>query len=192
MGSRYVLAIALSSVLASSVQAQEPSPEQMAAMAAAVAPDSNHALLESLAGSWSHAIQFYPAPGSEPIEMTATSTAEMSLGGRYLVSEYDGDFVGTPFEGRETMGFDKVKGQYFSLWVDNMSTGPMIAWGTYDPATRTLTMEGAFADPISGEREKHVRNTIQLLGDGRVHYENWGPGPDGEMYRTMVIHSTRP
>ena len=58
--------------------------------------------------------------------------------------------------------------------------------------TLTLTMEGAFADPISGEREKRVRNTIQLLGDGGVHYENWGPGPEGEMYRTMVIHSTRP
>ena len=31
----------------------------------------------------------------------------------------------------------------------------------------------------------------RILDDGTVHYENWGPGPDGEMYKTMEIHSTR-
>ena len=171
--------------------AQEMSAEEIAAMNAAVAPDENHALLESLAGSWNHAIQWYPAPGATPVEMTATSTAAVTMGGRYLVSEYDGAFAGAPFEGRETMGYDKVKHRYFSLWVDNMSTGPLIAWGTYDPATKTLTMEGTFADPMSGNPEKKVRNTSRLMDDGSVHYENWGPGPDGEFYRTMVIHSTR-
>jgi hypothetical protein len=44
---------------------------------------------------------------------------------------------------------------------------------------------------MSGNPEKKVRNTTRLMDDGSVHYENWGPGPDGEFYRTMVIHSTR-
>lgn len=188
-----VMALAWGAVLAApaAAGAQEMSAEEIAAMNAAVAPDENHALLESLAGSWNHAIQWYPAPGATPLEMTATSTSAVSLGGRYLVSEFDGDFAGAPFEGRETMGYDKVKERYFSLWVDNMSTGPMISWGTYDAATKTLTMEGTFADPMSGNPEKKVRNTTRLMDDGSVHYENWGPGPDGEFYRTMVIHSTR-
>ena len=47
--------------------------------------------LEQLAGSWSHAVTFYPAPGAEPLQMTATSSAEMTMGGRYLVTEIDGD-----------------------------------------------------------------------------------------------------
>jgi hypothetical protein len=186
------MALAWGAVIApAAAGAQEMSAEEIAAMNAAVAPDENHALLESLAGSWNHAIQWYPAPGATPVEMTATSTSAVSMGGRYLVSEFDGDFAGAPFEGRETMGYDKVKERYFSLWVDNMSTGPMIAWGTYDAATKTLTMEGTFADPMSGNPEKKVRNTTRLMDDGSVHYENWGPGPDGEFYRTMVIHSTR-
>jgi hypothetical protein len=171
--------------------AQEPTAEEMAAMMAAVAPDENHAILESFVGAWNHAIQFYPAPDAQPMEMTATSVSEMTMGGRYVVSELDGTFMGAPFVGRETMGYDKVKGKYFSVWVDNMSTGPTVAWGTWDPATKTLTMEGTVTDPMSGNPEIPTKNTSQLLDDGSVHHENWGPAPDGTMYKTMVIHSTR-
>jgi hypothetical protein len=185
------LAAGISIALSGALAAQEPAADQMAAMMEAVAPDENHAVLEPLVGSWSHVVTFYPAPGAEPIEMTATSVAEMTMGGRYLVTDIDGDFMGTPFEGREVMGYDKVKGQYFALWHDNMSTGPMVSWGSWDPETKTLTMEGTFADPMTGNLEKEVRNTTQLMDDGTVHYENWGPGPDGEMYKTMEIHSTR-
>lgn len=177
--------------LAGTLAAQEPTADEMAAMMEAVSPDENHAVLEQLAGSWSHAVTFYPAPGAEPLQMTATSTSEMTMGGRYLVTEIDGDFLGTPFEGNEVMGYDKVRGQYFALFHDNMSTGPMISWGTWDPAAKTMTMEGTFADPMTGDLEKEVRNTTQFLDDGSVHYENWGPGPDGEMFKTMEIHSTR-
>ena len=54
-------------VLSGTLVAQEPAADQMAAMMEAVAPDENHAVLEPLAGSWSHAVTFYPAPGAEPI-----------------------------------------------------------------------------------------------------------------------------
>jgi hypothetical protein len=170
--------------------AQEPTLEDMAAFTEAVAPDENHQVLQAFTGSWNHALKFYPAPAAPPMEMTATSVAEMSMGGRYLVSELEGAFMGAPFEGRETMGYDKVKGKYFSLWHDNMSTGPMVLWGDWDPATKTLTMEGTVSDPMSGP-DIRVRNTSRLLDDGSIHYENWGPGPDGEMFKMMEIHSTK-
>ena len=178
-------------VLSGTVAAQEPAADQMAAMMEAVAPDENHTVLEQLAGSWSHDVTFYPAPGAEPLEMSATSTSAMTMGGRYLVTEIDGDFLGTPFEGREVMGYDKVRKQYFALFHDNMSTGPMISWGSWDPATKTFTMEGTFADPMTGDLEKNVRNTTRILEDGSIHSENWGPGPDGQMYKAMEIHSTK-
>lgn len=184
-------AAAIGLVLAGPLAAQDPDADQMAAFMEAVSPDENHAVLEPLAGSWSHAVAFYPAPGAEAIQMTATSAAEMTMGGRYLVTEIHGDFLGAPFEGREVMGYDKVKGQYFALFHDNMSTGPVVSWGSWDPTTKTMTMEGTLADPMTGELEKKIRNTTRFLDDGTIHYENWGPGPDGEMYKTMEIHSTR-
>lgn len=185
------LAWGIALLMPSATSAQEPTPEEMAAMMAAVSPDEHHTVLEAFTGSWNHDLKFYSAPDAPPMEMTATSVVEMTMGGRYLVSEVDGTFMGAPFVGRETMGYDKVKGKYFSVWVDNMSTGPMVAWGTWDPATKTLTMEGTFADPMSGNPEVAVKNTSQVLEDGVIHYENWGPGPDGAMYKTMEIHSTR-
>jgi hypothetical protein len=186
-----VSAAATCLAVAGTLAAQEMTPEQLAAFDEAVTPDENHAVLEPLVGSWNHAVTFYPAPGAQPMEMTATSEAEMTMGGRYLVTEIHGDFLGTPFEGREVMGYDKVKGKYFALFHDNMSTGPLVSWGAWDPATRMLTMEGTLADPMTGELEKRIRNTTQFLDDGSVHSENWGPGPDGEMYKTMEIHSTK-
>jgi len=185
------LAWGIALLLPSVTSAQEPTPEEMAAMMEAVSPDEHHAVLEAFTGSWNHDLKLYSAPDAQPLEMTATSVVEMTMGGRYLVSEVNGTFMGAPFVGRETMGYDKVKGKYFSVWVDNMSTGPMVAWGAWDPATKTLTMEGTVADPMSGNPEVHVKNTSQLLADGVIHYENWGPGPDGAMYKTMEIHSTR-
>lgn len=178
-------------ILSSTLAAQEPTADQMAALMEAASPDEHHAVLEPLTGTWSHDLTFYPAPGAQPMKMTATSTAEMTMGGRYLVTKISGDMLGTPFEGHEIMGYDKVKGQYFALFHDNLSTGPTISWGTWDPATQTLTMEGTFSDPMTGDPERRIRNTTRLLEDGSVHYENWGPGPDGQMFKSMEIHSTK-
>lgn len=172
--------------------AQETGQADMAAMMEAIAPDENHAALEPLAGSWEHAVTFYPAPGAPGMEMTATSSAEMTMGGRYLASELDGSFLDAPFTGSETMGYDKVKGKYFSTWIDNFSTGPMVLWGDYDPATKTFTLEGTVSEPMSGNPEIPVRNTIQVMDDGSLQYENWAAGPDGTLFKSMEIHSTRP
>jgi hypothetical protein len=185
------LTVGLGLLVSAPLAAQQPTEADMAAMMEAVSPDEHHAVLEQLVGSWNHAIKFYAAPGAPAADLTATSVAEMSMGGRYLVTEFSGDFMGAPFEGREVMGYDKVKGKYFALWHDNMSTGPMISWGSWDPATKTMTMEGTGSDPMSGNPDLRIRNTTQLLDDGSVHYENWGPGPDGESFKSMEIHSTR-
>lgn len=171
--------------------AQEPTQEDMAAMLETVSPDEHHQVLEAYTGTWNHALKFYPAPDAQPMEMTATSVAGMTMGGRYLVSRFDGSFLGAPFEGLETVGYDKVKGKYFSLWYDNMSTGPMVLWGDWDPSTKTLTLEGTVSDPLTGNPEVAVRNTSQLLDNGSIHYENWGPGPDGKVFKMMEVHSTR-
>jgi hypothetical protein len=187
----FALATGISLVPPIPALAQETTQAEMDAMMEAVAPDDNHRVLEAYVGAWNHAIKFYPAPDAPPMDMTATSVAEMTMDGRYLVSQFEGSFLGAPFQGRETIGYDKVKGKYFSLWYDNMSTGPMVLWGDWDPDTQTLTMEGTVSDPLSGNPEVHVRNTSQLLDDGSIRYENFGPGPDGETFKMMEIQSTR-
>lgn len=171
-------------------RAQEMTEEQMQAWMEAVSPNEHHAALEPLAGTWTHELTMWQAPGAEPMRMTASSEAKWIMGGRYLQADYTGSFMGMPFQGRDMIGYDNTKGEYFSVWVDNMSTGPMESWGSWDPATKTLTLEGTMTDPMSGE-ELDSKSTVTILEDGSQRYEAWTEGPDGEMFKSMEIRSKK-
>ncbi|MBW3661336.1 MAG: DUF1579 domain-containing protein [Gemmatimonadetes bacterium] len=171
-------------------RAQEMSQEEMAAWMATTSPNEHHEVLSPLVGSWSHDLTFWQTPDAEPTKMTATSESRWVMGGRYVQSDYTGDFMGMPFEGRDMIGYDNLKKKYFSVWIDNMSTGPMDSWGAYDPETKTLTLEGTSIDPMSGATIE-MKSTMTFLDDGTIHYESWMDGPDSEAFKHMEIHSTK-
>lgn len=196
MSPRFPYATALAAALALAVVvtpagAQETSPDEMAAWMAAISPGEHHAVLEPLAGEWDHALRFWMAPGVEPAEMTATSRSEWVLGGRFLSAVYAGDFMGMPFEGRELLGYDNVRGEYVSVWFDNMSTGPMIGRGAWDATTRTLEMKATASDPMSGRADIPVRSVIRFQEDGTTVFESYTTGADGEEYLSMEIVSRK-
>lgn len=170
--------------------AQEMTEEQMQEWMSAISPNENHEVLQPLVGGWSHELTFWQRPGAEPMTMTATSEASWVMDGRYVQADYTGDFMGMPFRGRDMIGYDNGKGKYFSVWVDNMSTGPMDAWGTYDAETRTLTLEGSSVDPVSGG-EIEQKSTLKILEDGSLLYESFMDAGDGEMFKHMEIRSTK-
>lgn len=170
--------------------AQEMTEDQMQAWMAAMSPNENHQALEPLVGSWSHELTFWQTPDAEPTTMTATSESRWVMDGRYVQSDYTGDFMGMPFKGRDMIGYDNLKKKYFSVWVDNMSTGPMEAWGTYDAEAKALSLEGSAIDPMSG-KELQSKSTLKVLDDGSLHYEAFMEGDDGEMFKHMEIHSTK-
>lgn len=74
-------------------------------------------------------------------ESKGTTTAKLDCGGLWLVTEYRGEFFGQPFQGRGLDGYDPAKKQYVSVWVDSISTAPMIL-GTMDADKKVLTMRG--------------------------------------------------
>ena len=184
------LAWAAHAALPATPMAQEMGEEQMQAWMKAVSPNENHAALEPLVGSWSHDITFWQSPDGEPMKMTATSEAKWIMDGRYVQADYTGSFMGMPFTGRETTGYDNAGEEYVSVWIDNMSTAPMISTGTYDPETKTLTLSGTSVDPMSGE-EIEQESTVKVLDDGSLHYESYMLGPDGERFKHMEIHVTK-
>ena len=72
-------------------------------------------------------------------------------GGRYQQSTYTGNLGGMPFEGIGTLAYDNSRKVYVSSWIDNMGTGMMYLEGTYDEATKTLTMKGKAVDVTTGQ-----------------------------------------
>ena len=54
-----------------------------------------------------------------------------------------------PMEGFSIDGYDNVKGEYFSLWLDNMGTGYMLSIGERSEDGKSVTYTGSMPDPMS-------------------------------------------
>jgi hypothetical protein len=98
---------------------------------------------------------------------------------------------GMPFEGRNILGYDNFRNEYVSIWRDNLSTAPMISRGTFDPATKTMTMTATMDDFMSGARDVPVRQVMTVTDDTHATMEMYVPGPDGNEFLTMRIESTK-
>jgi hypothetical protein len=95
-----------------------------------------HALLAADAGTWEADIEFRPAPGAPPQTSRGVSNNRM-LGGRWLIADFRNE---TGFEGHGIYGWDPVRRKYTGTWVDSLRSFLAVAEGTYDDASRTLTL----------------------------------------------------
>jgi hypothetical protein len=99
-------------------------------------PGPEHEILKKLVGDWDLTLK------TGEIESKGTSTYKMDLGGLWLASTVESEIAGQKFTGRGFDTFDATKKKYVGLWLDSMSTSPMIMEGAYDSGTKTLTMIG--------------------------------------------------
>jgi hypothetical protein len=104
-------------------------------------PGPEFAVLKQLEGTWDATVQL------GDMESKATVTYKMECGGLWLVSNFKGSFGGQPFEGRGLDSYDATKKKYVSVWVDSMSTVPMLMEGTFDAEKKTMTMTGEMRGP---------------------------------------------
>ena len=178
-------------VVAPRAHGQEMSPEMMQAWMEATTPGEHHQVLNGNVGNWEQKLTMWMAPGAPPVESTSTSTAAWTFDGRWIEENITGNVMGMPFQGRSMMGYDNFRGEYVSVFMDNMSTAPMIARGTYDPATRTFTLTGTMDDFMSGTRDIPFREVITIQDDTHATMEMYAPGPDGNEFLTFKVESTK-
>lgn len=126
-------------------------------------PEKAHAILKDAAGTWDARMKLY-APGSDTpsSESKGVETNTMMEGGFFCLGEYRGELLGQPFVGKSVLGYDPEKGKYVGTWVDSVSARILAMEGTYDEATKTLTMWTESKDPATGKtvREKQVTRAI--------------------------------
>jgi hypothetical protein len=186
-----VIAAVAGAALANGARAQEMTPEMMETWNRYSNPGEQHQVFSEMAGNWTHTVTMWMAPGAPPMESTATSDSEVEMGGRWLEEEFSGTMWGMPFEGENLLGYDNFREEYVSIWRDNLSTASMITRGTYDPATKTLTMIGNVDDFMSGARDIPVRQVVTHTDATHSTMEMYMPGPDGSEFLTMRIESTK-
>ncbi len=100
----------------------------MAEMMKNAVPGPEHDALAAMTGSWKAKLKSWFAPGPAE-ESEGTMVNSMILGGRVLEGRFKGTFAGMPMTGVSLMGYDNAKKQFWSFWIDDMSTTTMLQTG---------------------------------------------------------------
>jgi hypothetical protein len=167
-----------------------PTEADMEAWAKMNQPGPQHAMLKKLAGDWKTTVKLWMDPSKEPEVSEGSASATMVLDGRYLQETFKGSMMGSPFQGMGMMGYDNNKKEFVHTWMDSMSTGVMVSTGTYDEATKTLTMKSESYDPMMKAQMKYKMVT-RIVDDNTHVFEMWSDGPGGKDMKTMEITYSR-
>jgi len=168
--------------------AQTPE-QEMQAWAEASKPGQQHKYIEQFSGNWDVSATFWAAPGAQPMTSKGTSEHKMIMGGRYLHQLFKGEMMGAAFEGLGMWGYDNLKKEYVSTWLDSMSTGIMMAKGAGDAAGKSFTFTGEYLDP-KGQTRK-TKEVLRFESPAKVVAEMYEIGADGKEFKNMEMTYTR-
>lgn len=143
--------------------------EMMKAWQESMTPGSMHEILARSVGEWKAEVSTWMDPNQPPTISEAKTVTESILGGRYFKSTHTGMMMGMPFEGFEISGYDNIKKKFFSVWMDNMGTGVMTTEGTYDEATKTITLTGTTMDPMGNDMK--IRELVKVIDNDNTMFE---------------------
>jgi hypothetical protein len=102
--------------------------------------------LAKMVGQWDAVMKMAMAPGQPPQEMKGTETVVPVCGGKFLWSDFRMEFMGQPFEGHALYGYDPLQKKYVSFWIDSMHPTLSQSSGSYDAASKSITLSGKSRD----------------------------------------------
>jgi hypothetical protein len=148
-----------------------------------------HALLQEFVGKWTTKFRL-SMPGAPEVTSSGNEVSER-IGELWVMSRYDdAGAMGGPFSGVQVLGYDATKKKYVSVWADSQSAELSLQEGTYDAATRTLTLIGPSADPMTGESGT-VRFVVHWNDDDHRVHTMFVPGPSGKEMEVFRIEFER-
>lgn len=155
-------------------------------------PGPMHAMMASWDGTWKAETTFWEQEGAAPQTSTGTAVNTTIMDGKYQISTHTGNMMGMPFEGRGTMAYDNATKKFTSTWIDNWSTGIMNMTGTWDEASKTLTLKGSMPDINRPGKECSMKESFKIVDENTQLMEMYGPDPQtGKEYKMMEMKMTR-
>jgi len=163
----------------------------MNAMMAAGALGEEHKMLAKSNGKWTAEMTYWDGIDRPANKMTGTQVTKSILDGHFQQSTFSGDFMGMPFNGISTVGYDNTTKEIVSTWIENMSTSMMVMRGKWDAATKTINLTGKQKNPVNG-LECTMRQVYKIVDDNNEMMEMYGPDPKtGKEFKMMEIKYTR-
>lgn len=153
-------------------------------------PGQAHHALDGRIGKWNVDVKMFEPGNATPTESKGTSEVKWIMDGRFIEENVTGEWMGQPFQGRGTSGYDNIKQKYVSTWVDNMSTGVMYAEGTADSGGKGFTFNGECPDPVSGKYTRG-RSVDKMVDADHWTMQSYKMGPDGKEFLAGQLDYTR-
>lgn len=154
---------------------------------AAGAPGPGHKALEHYVGNWKCDVKCWMDPKGQPEQSQGTAKVSLSMGGRYLQEEFEGQIMGRPFNGRSFLGFNNIKQTYESVWFDDMNTAMFTSEGKGD--SKAITLEGETSCPATGRVDIPMKMILRVNGPNKHTFEMFDCSQGNA--KTMEITYTR-
>jgi hypothetical protein len=146
--------------------------EMMKRMMEMATPGPAHKALEPLVGDFDVVSKFWMGGDeSNVMESKGSVKSKWILDGRFLQEEFEGDMMGMKFKGFGLTGYDNMRKQYVSIWMDTMGTGIMKSEGTADSDNKVFTFTGKMDEPATGEKDKPVKFVTKIISNDKHTFE---------------------
>ena len=145
--------------------AQPTEAEAMACWEQSATLGKPHLFLKPFVGTWDTKMRMWMDPSAPPMEDAGTATFALVLGGRFVKQDFAGSMMGMPFEGVGYTGYDNMRKQYVSSWMDSMSTVMLTMQGNLDAKGNVLTQIGHMDEPTTGEINKAYKWVTTWVDD---------------------------
>jgi hypothetical protein len=146
-----------------------------------------HDWMKALEGTWQTEIKA-TWPGAPEQVQLGVCKRRMELGGRFLMTEYDGRWEGKFFRGVGSLGYNNVTRRFEQTWMDTMATGTMMTTGTADASGKVLTLTGEFA--MAEGMTVKSRQVFTIVSPDK-HTEVFYHTMDGQEMKVMEITYVR-
>jgi hypothetical protein len=123
-----------------------------------------HDQLAKRVGKYSTVTRLIPKPGAPAMESSGTSRITSALGGRFLMEEDSGTFMGQASAALRLWGYNTVTKEYEACWTYTMSTAMLTLTGTSQDGGKTVTFAGGYSDG-TGTQQKFKVITRQMDND---------------------------
>lgn len=150
---------------------------------------AEHKLFEKYAGTWTAEMESNGGPDMPAEKSAAKSTVRVACGGLWMVSDFEGSFMGMPFLGHEVTGYDPETKQYQLTWVDSMTPTAATGHGRFDAATKTFETFVKGKDAM-GQMHEHRGTDVWTDADHHT-WTMWMKGEDGKEFPAITIRYAR-
>jgi hypothetical protein len=154
------------------------------------AKNSNHKLLQKLAGSWDAEIKIWSAPNMEPKTYQGSELNSLIFDGLFLKQEFSASINNKAVSNLSFLGFDNFRRAFTSFTLESGSPQIVMSRGSISKSGKILTFSAVTTDPVS-RLPYRIKSIMTLLNDDQRKLEVIETYPNGDTLKTTEILFTK-